>query len=109
MGNRRRAGRVQLRRLLKRIPAAFEAGDLRARGEIAKLSRKGLFFCTETLPAPGSPVRVIFEDRHGSKIELQGSVRWNTAQLDPARSGFGMHIDRPSGEYQEFYEQLLTQ
>jgi hypothetical protein len=100
--------RIQMRRAVKRIPASFQAGELRGSGRIAKLSQEGLFFCTTRLPSPGMQVRVTFEDAHGGKIEIDGTVRWNTAQLDASRSGFGMHIEGRTDSYLEFYERLLT-
>jgi DNA-directed RNA polymerase specialized sigma24 family protein len=76
--------RRKLRRILKRIPAAFEAGQLRGKGHIKNVSKEGLFVRTTVLPPTGTDVRVIFHDRTGSKIEVHGTVRWTTAQLDKA-------------------------
>jgi len=109
MQERRRQSRVKMRRSLKRIPAVFEAGKLRGRGQIGGVSREGLFFCTDRPPDPGSPVRVVFSDHLGRKIEVSGDVRWNTAEkINPAAEGFGMHIDHSSDQFPEFYEELLT-
>jgi hypothetical protein len=105
MKERRRQSRLKMRRALKRIPAVYEAGKLRGRGQVGGLSREGLFFCTDRLPDPGSPVRVVFSDHLGRKIEVSGDVRWN---VNPPTPGFGMHIDRASERYPEFYENLLT-
>jgi hypothetical protein len=98
-----------MRRKLKRIPAVFETRGLRGRGEVGGLSQKGLFFCTETLPKPGSRVRVVFSDHDGDKIEVLGEVRWNTADVaNPEAVGFGVQIGSASDGYWEFYQDLLT-
>jgi hypothetical protein len=102
--------RRKLRRVLKRIPAAFEAGRLRGKGHIKNVSKEGLFVRTEVLPTPGDDVRVIFHDRNGSKIEVRGTVRWTTAQLartQKAKPGFGVHIPRGNEEFDEFFGQIL--
>ena len=105
----KKSTRRQLRRReLKAIPAAFAAGSIKAKGHVSKLSRKGLFFATGRLPNPGATARVVFNDADGNKISVSGSVRWNTAQLPPKISGFGMQIDGATDEYLEFYEDLLT-
>lgn len=103
--------RRRLRRVMKRIPAAFEAGKLRGKGHIKNVSKEGLFVRTNVLPPAGSPVRVVFHDRHGSKIEVRGTVRWTTDQLPPeeqAKPGFGVHFQNASDEFSEFFEQILT-
>jgi hypothetical protein len=100
--------RVALPRARRRIPVAFEAGRLRGAGRIAKLGKHGFFVCTEALPKPGHPVRVVIHDpQRRRNIEISGSVRWNTEQIDPTRSGFGVEIDAQSHDYCEFYERVL--
>ena len=96
------------RRTVKRIPAAFSTHGLRGKGQISKLSRRGLFFSTEKLPQPGEPVCVVFRDRGGNKISIEGTVRWNTAQMKRNASGFGMRIEAAPDQYLDFYEELLT-
>jgi Tfp pilus assembly protein PilZ len=103
--------RRRLRRVMKRIPAAFEAGKLRGKGYIKNISKEGLFVRTNILPPAGTQVRIVFHDRHGSKIEVRGTVRWTTDQLPPeekATPGFGVYIPRGNDEFQEFFEQILT-
>ena len=63
------------------------------------------------LPTVGAPVRIVFHDRHGSKIEVRGTVRWNTTQLpseEKAKPGFGIFIERGNEEFDEFFEHILT-
>jgi Tfp pilus assembly protein PilZ len=102
--------RRKLRRILKRIPAAFEAGSLRGKGHIKNVSKEGLFVRTAVLPAMGDDVRVIFHDRNGTKIEVHGTVRWTTAQLprdQKPKPGFGVHVPRGNEDFDEFFEQIL--
>ncbi len=103
--------RRRLRRVMKRIPAAFEAGKLRGKGHIKNISKEGLFLRTSVLPAAGTAVRVVFHDRHGSKVEVRGTVRWTTEQLPPqeqAKPGFGVYIEPRNDEFNEFFEHILT-
>ncbi len=103
--------RRRLRRVMKRIPAAFEAGKLRGKGHIKNISKEGLFVRTSVLPSAGTPVRIVFHDRHGSKVEVHGTVRWSTAQLPPAekaKPGFGVYIEPGNEEFSEFFEHILT-
>lgn len=102
--------RRKLRRILKRIHAAFEAGALRGKGHIKNVSKEGLFLRTSVLPSVGDDVRVIFHDRTGTKIEARGTVRWTTAQLsgdEKAKPGFGVHIPRGNEDFDEFFGQIL--
>ena len=81
------------------------------KGYIRNVSRDGMFLRTDVLPAPGEPVSVTFVDLRGHKVEVDGTVRWNTGQLDPAehaKPGFGMRIEHARSDYLAFYEQLLT-
>ncbi len=111
MSPERKHKRIRMTRKLKPIAAAFKTENVRGEGQIGSLSREGLFLATETLPTEGEFVTIIFADHSGSKIEVCGTVRWTTAQI-PAetcpRSGFGMHLEFLTDEYQEFYEELLT-
>ncbi len=102
--------RRRLRRILKRIPAAFEAGKLRGKGHIKNVSKEGLFVRTSALPPSGASVRIVFHDRNGSKIEVRGTVRWTTAQLpagEVAKPGFGVYIPRGNESFDDFFEQIL--
>ena len=102
--NRRR----QLRRVMKPLPAAFTAGSRKGQGHVSKLSRKGLFFATDDLPPPGDAVRIAFQDNEGKTIKVNGIVRWNTTQISPRASGFGIEIDSVPDAYLAFYDEILT-
>jgi PilZ domain-containing protein len=102
--------RRKLRRILKRIPASFEAGTMRGKGHIKNVSKEGLFVRSSVLPPVGADVRVVFPDRNGTKIEVRGTVRWSTDQLPPgekAKPGFGVFIARGNETFDEFFEQIL--
>jgi hypothetical protein len=102
--------RRKLRRILKRIPAAFESGALRGKGHVKNVSKEGLFVRSSVLPPVGSDVRVIFPARNGSKIQVLGTVRWTTDQLpaaEKAKPGFGVYIARGNDDFDEFFEQIL--
>ena len=90
-----------------RIAAAFKAGKLKGKGYVSKLSRGGLFFVCEDPPRPGEAARIVFNDPQDNKITIEGIVRWNTAQLPPKESGFGLQIEGPREAYLEFYESML--
>jgi uncharacterized protein (TIGR02266 family) len=103
--------RRRLRRVLKQVPVAFEAGCVRGRGHIKNLSKGGVFVRTDRLPDSGDDVRILFHDRKGSKIEVLGIVAWTTDQLpseEVGPSGFGMRFSHVPDEYLEFFEQVLT-
>ena len=103
VGERRR-----LRRIMKRIPAAFESASIRSRGHIKNVTKNGLFVRADQLPQPNERVRVVFHDRNGSKVEVRGEVRWTTDQMPKAsKAGFGMVIESPTPEFLEFFEQIL--
>ncbi len=103
--------RRMLRRSIKRIPAAFEAGSTRGKGHVKNISKEGLFVRSATLPEPGSEVRLIFHDRQGTKVEVRGLVCWCTDQLPDAhdvKPGFGVQLHERSDAFRDFYEQVLT-
>ncbi len=111
MSSERKHKRIRLTRKLPPIAAAFKTENVRGEGHIGSLSREGMFIATETLPAEGDFVTIIFPDRSGSKIEVCGTVRWTTAEVGQEncpKPGFGMHLEFLTDEYQEFYEELLT-
>jgi hypothetical protein len=102
----------RLKRTVTRIPAVFAGGATHGNGHIKNVSLEGLFLRTDTLPVTGDVVNVAFFIPDGNTVEVSGTVRWTTAELDPAQGakpGFGMHIDKHSLAYIGFYEELLMQ
>ena len=111
MNQPRKHKRVRMSRKLKPIHAAFKTKEVRGKGEIATLSREGMFIATDSLPSPEAFITVVFPDSSGNQIEVTGTVRWTTAQLPPgkcSKPGFGMCLDFQSDEYEAFYEEILT-
>ena len=102
--------RISIPRSRRRIPVAFEVADgPRGAGRIARISQQGFFVCTEALPKPGKLVRVIIHDSEArTNIEVTGSVRWNTEQLDSTRSGFGVQVVTMPRGFAELFERIMT-
>lgn len=102
--------RRRLKRIVHRIAARFQTDAIAGQGHIKNICREGVFLRTGDLPEPGESVTVSFENETGEKIEVSGSVRWTTAQLQCSQDvppGFGVHIDNPTSEFDEFFEHLL--
>jgi uncharacterized protein (TIGR02266 family) len=103
--------RRKLKRTVTRVPASFESGTLRGTCHIKNVSKGGLFLRSDVLPPRGSEVRVLFHTREGRKVEVNGTVAWNTDDLPEetdARRGFGIRFLELSDGYLEFYEQILV-
>lgn len=104
--------RRRLKRVYHRIPAWFKAGNIRGEGHVKNLCKEGLFVRTANLPEPGSDVRVVMEAHGGDKVEVNGTVRWTTAQLPPeehAQPGFGVLISPVPESFRAFFERVLVE
>jgi hypothetical protein len=102
--------RRKLRRTMSQIPVQFESEGVRGQGQIKNLHKEGLFVRSHLLPRPGSRVSLRFESARGKKLEIEGSVRWTTAQMPDAadaQPGFGVLLDRIDESYLRFYEKVL--
>ena len=110
--------RRRLKRHVDRVQVYFQSGRTQGRGYIRNLSKGGLFIRAESLPAPGAPVALTIELPSGIKVDLNGTVRWTTAELNgtpqalgepavPVRPGFGVRIESDSARYRELFESLL--
>ena len=109
---KRRDGRERrkLKRTVARVPASFEAGELRGKGHVKNVSKGGVFLRSDSLPEPGSDVRILFPSRDGRKVEVTGIVVWNTNEVagqPEIRRGFGVRFHEYSDAYREFYEEIL--
>jgi len=102
--------RRKLRRTVTRIPATFASGDTHGNGYVKNVSRGGVFLRTDTLPAPGAPVSILFHAPNGTKVEIAGVVRWTTDQLPEETNfaGFGMQLEGDNEAYLEFFDALLV-
>ena len=104
------ARRRSVRRSVPRITVRFESPRIEGLGYLKNVSRDGLFVRTAQLPAPGELVRVIFQDPQKRWIEVSGTVRWNTLQIQSEErvpAGVGMRIDDVSEGYKTFFRALL--
>ena len=95
---------------MQRIPVRFSTNSVKADGHIKNLSKEGVFVRANVLPFPGDHISIRFESRQGSKLEILGTVRWTTAQInDPeiTQPGFGVQLDQKSPDYDAFFEEVL--
>ena len=102
--------RRRLRRYVQRLEAHFQSGRLRGLGHVRNLSKEGMFIGSERLPQPGAPIALTIETTDGEKIDLNGTVRWTTAQLPDASDsppGFGVRFEGHSPAFRELFEALL--
>ena len=77
---------------------------------LARISRAGLFVCSEHLPRPGAVVAVQFRLPEGDLMDLRGEVRWNTRPLEDVGvpPGFGVALRDPPREYRAFFRSVLV-
>ena len=103
--------RRRLKRYVERLDAHFQSGKIRGCGLVRNLSKEGLFIRSELLPEPGAPIALTLETVSGDKIDLNGTVRWTTAQVpepqEDMKSGFGVRIEVTGGAYRDLFEALL--
>jgi hypothetical protein len=102
--------RRRLKRYVQRLEAHFQSGQLRGLGQVRNLSKEGMFIGCERLPQPGAPIALTIETADGEKLDLNGTVRWTTAQLpnaSEASPGFGVRVEGRSPAYRELFEALL--
>jgi uncharacterized protein (TIGR02266 family) len=92
------------------IPAEFEAGEIKASGQIRNLNEGGLFVGTATIPAQGETVQLNFSVPGGARIELSGRVWWTTTDSKEQRHrhpGFGLRLLEENSDYRSWIESLL--
>jgi hypothetical protein len=102
--------RRRLRRIIRRIPASFWSEDAGGQGYIKNISKEGLFLRVETLPLPGTPVKILIEPEDGPKVEVSGTVRWTTDQLPPsaeASPGFGVKLDAITEDFHDLFADVI--
>ena len=108
MKDRRSIGRLPVKKVMRPIAARFEAGLRVGQGQVSNLSAKGLFVATEDLPESDERVYVSFTGPTGARIEVEGIVRWTSAERNCEPPGFGMEMDDPPAAYAAFYEWVLA-
>ncbi len=92
------------------IPARYVVGGAEDEGRIMDLSRGGLFLRSPMLPKEGERIVISFGTSEGRKIEVRGTVQWNTVPLAPgqsAPSGFGVRLSRWGIDYSLFLWKLM--
>ena len=102
--------RRSVRRDVPRITVRFESPRIEGLGYLKNISPDGLFVRTIQLPAAEELVRVVFQDPQGPWVEVSGTVRWNTLQIESEESvpaGFGMRLDEVSKAYESFFRALV--
>ena len=104
--SRTEIARIPVRRIMRPLLAGFATPSVRARGQVVNLSHFGMFIASDALPESGESIKLAFEDGSGMKLEVQGTVRWTTADDDEV-SGFGLRIHQPPEAYTEFCDALL--
>jgi hypothetical protein len=104
---KRRSRRVEVRRVMKPLKAAFEVDGERLPGRVLNLGGTGMFVRTSSPPGSGAEVTVVIEDAGGHEVEARGTVRWSSAEENGTPAGFGMAIDSPSRDYVDLYEEML--
>ncbi len=107
MPNRRIIGRIPVQRFMNPMAAVFRTSLVEGKGWVTDLSRMGMFIASETLPEPGERIRVVFEDASGAKLDVRGTVRWNTGPEPGPVSGFGIKLHKPSPEYLDLCQALI--
>ncbi len=107
MPNRRIIGRIPVGRIMKPMAAVFRTSLVEGQGNVMDLSQAGMFIASETLPEPGEGIRVVFEDASGAKLDVRGTVRWNTGPEPDPVSGFGIQLHKPGPEYLVFCQAVV--
>ncbi len=97
-------------RARERVPVSdirvrFLTEGLDATGQLAEVSRAGLFVRSDELPRPGAVIALQFRIPEGELVDLRGEVRWNTQGLVDLNgvAGFGVLLREPPQIYREFY------
>jgi Tfp pilus assembly protein PilZ len=93
----------------ERIQTRFEAGPVKASGEIGNVGPGGLFVGTPSIPEMGEKVELCFEKPGGQRVEVAGVVWWTTdCQEVPGGqpSGFGVRLVNAGDTYRELLRLL---
>jgi hypothetical protein len=92
------------------IQAKFEAGSMRAKGEIQNVGHGGLFLCTRSIPEQGDLVEVEFAAPGGERIRVSGLVWWTSLDraLRGKLSGFGVRLLDAEDPYTGFVDAIAN-
>ena len=96
-------------RIQTALQTRFEAGPVKARGEIGNVGQGGLFVGTPAIPETGEKVELCLEEPGGQWVEVAGVVWWTTdCQEVPGGQppGFGVRLVNAGETYRELLRQL---
>jgi Tfp pilus assembly protein PilZ len=96
-------------RIQTALQTRFEAGPVKASGEIGNVGQGGLFVATPSIPETGEKVELRFEEPGGQRVEVAGVVWWTTdCQEVPGGQppGFGVRLVNAGETYRELLRQL---
>jgi Tfp pilus assembly protein PilZ len=96
-------------RIQTALQTRFEAGPVRASGEIGNVGPGGLFVGTPSIPETGEKVELCFEEPGGQRVDVAGVVWWTTdCQEVPGGQppGFGVRLVNAGETYRELLRRL---
>lgn len=91
-----------MKRSCKPLEARFR---IEREGEVARLSPKGFFVCSQVSVSPPESI-VLCLEAAGRKLNLRGTIVRRSEPTEPA--GFFVLVDEPLREYHALYEELLV-
>ena len=96
-------------RIQTALQTSFEAGPVKASGEIGNVGPRGLFVGTPSIPETGEKVELRFEEPGGQQVDVTGVVWWTTdCQQIPGGQppGFGVLLVNAGETYRELLRSL---
>jgi hypothetical protein len=104
-----RSARARQRFALPEIRVRYAAEALEATGQLANVSRAGLFIASRELPRPGALTTIQFRFDGERIVDVRGLVRWTTQRRTSfAGPGFGVSLQEPGREFFEFVRWIET-
>jgi Tfp pilus assembly protein PilZ len=98
-------------RIKTSIQAVFEAGGVKAKGEVRNIAESGLFVGTGSIPEEGEEVLVAMRAPGGATIEVRGLVWWTTASAESGhhrKPGFGLRLLETGLDYAGLLESIKS-
>jgi hypothetical protein len=98
-----RTARARQRFTLPEIRVRYASENLEATGQLANVSRAGLFVSAGELPRPGALATLQFRFAGERIVDVRGQVRWTTQRRTAlAGPGFGVALHEPGRTFFEF-------
>jgi hypothetical protein len=102
-----RTARARQRFSLPEIRVRFASENLEATGQLANVSRAGLFVSAADLPRPGALATLQFRFAGERIVDVRGEVRWTTQRRTAlAGPGFGVSLHEPGRIFFDFVSWL---